>query len=207
MIMEHPHLTESPFLSGKFSGFRQSPNRTTSLRVVTSTPYSSKESIMDRRMSKLKLQRGFTLVEVIVVAVIVAVLAGVSIPLYNGYVDNSRANAAANAAGSAASFLGACYQSQGTPDALAATATSFPVAPGDGEAEDREITCNIPGAATNPSFIVPAGYILRRIENAVHGRHNSIAAAPGTPGTGGESAPYSFPAPAADAPAEEPTED
>jgi prepilin-type N-terminal cleavage/methylation domain-containing protein len=57
---------------------------------------------------KLKAQRGFTLVEVIVVAVIVAILAGVSIPLYLGYINGSRDNAAANAAGSAASFGAAC---------------------------------------------------------------------------------------------------
>lgn len=57
---------------------------------------------------KSKKQHGFTLVEVIVVAVIVAILAGVSIPLYNGYINSSRDNSAANAAGSAASFGAAC---------------------------------------------------------------------------------------------------
>ncbi len=53
-------------------------------------------------------QRGFTLVEVIVVAVIVAILAGVSVPLYLGYINSSRTNQATNAAGSAASFINAC---------------------------------------------------------------------------------------------------
>src|SRR5688572_27122868 len=61
-----------------------------------------------------KGQRGFTLVEVIVVAVIVAALAAVAVPLYLGYVDSSRRNAAANAAGSIASFAGACRNSAGT---------------------------------------------------------------------------------------------
>lgn len=53
-----------------------------------------------RRSSK-----GFTLVEVIVVAVIVAVLALVAIQLYRGYVTESRQNTAENLAASAASFI------------------------------------------------------------------------------------------------------
>jgi len=51
---------------------------------------------------------GFTLVEVIVVAVIVAALAATAIPLYLNHVNDSRNSAAANAAGSVASFCGAC---------------------------------------------------------------------------------------------------
>ena len=61
-----------------------------------------------------KNNKGFTLVEVIVVAVIVAILAAVAIPLYLNYVDSSRTNSAANAGGSVASFLGACRSSAGT---------------------------------------------------------------------------------------------
>ncbi len=60
-----------------------------------------------------KKQKGFTLVEVIVVAIIVAAMAAVAVPLYLNYVDNSRKNAAANAAGSVASFCGACKNSAG----------------------------------------------------------------------------------------------
>ncbi len=76
-------------------------------------------------------QKGFTLVEVIVVAVIVAALAAVSVPLYLNYVKSSRSNSAANAAGSVASFMGACINqgksatgigiSEGTYSAGAAT--------------------------------------------------------------------------------------
>lgn len=49
--------------------------------------------------------RGFTLVEVIVVAVIVAVLALVSILLYMGYVRDARLQVIENVASSAASYL------------------------------------------------------------------------------------------------------
>ena len=49
----------------------------------------------------------FTLIEVIVVAVIVAVLAAVAIPLYAGYVNNSRQNIVDNTAGALATFAAA----------------------------------------------------------------------------------------------------
>jgi prepilin-type N-terminal cleavage/methylation domain-containing protein len=52
-----------------------------------------------------KNEKGFTLVEVIVVAVIVAVLALVGIQLYQGYAVEARRNTAENLAASAASYL------------------------------------------------------------------------------------------------------
>jgi prepilin-type N-terminal cleavage/methylation domain-containing protein len=54
--------------------------------------------------------KGFTLVEVIVVAVIVLVLAAVAIPMYMNYVRDSRRAAAENAAGSIATFMGTALQ-------------------------------------------------------------------------------------------------
>ena len=58
----------------------------------------------------IKNQKGFTLVEVIVVAVIVAVLAAVAIPLYNGYIHDSRVNVANNTAASVAGAAVATIQ-------------------------------------------------------------------------------------------------
>ena len=58
-------------------------------------------------------RKGFTLVEVIVVAVIVAVLALVGIQLYQGYVIESQRNTAENLAASAASFLQTVVNSRG----------------------------------------------------------------------------------------------
>ncbi|MBW8888362.1 MAG: prepilin-type N-terminal cleavage/methylation domain-containing protein [Fibrobacteres bacterium] len=63
--------------------------------------------------NRVQGQKGFTLVEVIVVAIIVAALAAVAIPLYTSYVSSSRKNAAANSAGSIASFCGACRNTGG----------------------------------------------------------------------------------------------
>lgn len=74
---------------------------------------------MRMQSPKLPKKRGFTLAEVIVVAVIVAILAAVAIPIYQQYVINSGNNAAENAAGSFASFGGACRASGGTGTASA----------------------------------------------------------------------------------------
>ena len=47
-------------------------------------------------------QKGFSLIEVLVVCVIVAILAAVSIPLYMGYINNQRATTVNNLAETAA---------------------------------------------------------------------------------------------------------
>ncbi|MDB5103255.1 MAG: hypothetical protein JWP91_944 [Fibrobacteres bacterium] len=65
------------------------------------------------KISNSKSQQGFTLVEVIVVAIIVAALAAVAVPMYTSYVSSSRVNAASNAAGSVASFMGSCINQTG----------------------------------------------------------------------------------------------
>ena len=56
---------------------------------------------------QFKKQEGFTLVEVIVVSVIVAVLAAVAIPLYNSYVRNSKLKTITHGASSLAEFCAA----------------------------------------------------------------------------------------------------
>jgi prepilin-type N-terminal cleavage/methylation domain-containing protein len=56
-----------------------------------------------------KMRKGFTLIEVLVVAVIVAILAAVAIPAYNGYIKTSKERVAKNTAGTIASALAAYY--------------------------------------------------------------------------------------------------
>ncbi len=70
----------------------------------------------------LKSSEGFTLVEVIVVAVIVAILASVAIPLYLNYVTTSRNQVAQNTAGGIATFCAACQNGGGTVGGISTTA-------------------------------------------------------------------------------------
>jgi prepilin-type N-terminal cleavage/methylation domain-containing protein len=79
-------------------------------------------------MKYLKNNKGFTLVEVIVVAVIVLVLAAVAIPLYNGYVRDSRQAAAENIAGSIAALAGAVTQTGATGLAQAGSGVNLTIA-------------------------------------------------------------------------------
>jgi prepilin-type N-terminal cleavage/methylation domain-containing protein len=125
----------------------------------------------------LKSQRGFTLVEVIVVAVIVAILAGVSVPLYLGYINNSRENSAANAAGSAASFAAACVNTGKSISLLSGT-------PITGEADgSKKIWCGTVDDAASPALIVPTDITLTRTDNTIKGKHKL---------GGAESQPYTF---------------
>ena len=50
-------------------------------------------------------KRGFTLVEIIVVSVIVAILAMIAVQVYSAYFNQARKNVAENVASSAATFL------------------------------------------------------------------------------------------------------
>jgi prepilin-type N-terminal cleavage/methylation domain-containing protein len=127
-------------------------------RSFECNPYWNPSSSGDRDMingfnlrNPIRGQKGFTLVEVIVVAIIVAALAAVAIPLYNNYVATSRNNAAANAAGSVASFMGACMNQQGavTPASIT-TATPGPLT----------LTCTYGTPAATTTIAVPAGITI-----------------------------------------------
>jgi type IV pilus assembly protein PilA len=73
-----------------------------------------------------KSNRGFTLVEVIVVAVIVAVLSAVAIPLYIGYVNDSAQNMVKNEAASLSAAVCSAinYQFTGTATIVVPTAST-----------------------------------------------------------------------------------
>ena len=102
-----------------------------------------------------KNQKGFTLVEVIVVAVIVAVLAAVAIPLYMGYMRDSRVNVGNNIAGTIASAAGASTQQKSvfTVQAGASVEGTLLVI--------RLPSVSDPGtAASDNVIIVPANYTV-----------------------------------------------
>jgi prepilin-type N-terminal cleavage/methylation domain-containing protein len=103
---------------------------------------------------KRKNEQGFTLVEVIVVAVIVAVLAAVAIPLYNGYIRDSRVNVCQNNAASIASSITAALQQDPT-FSTAASGANFLSVP---SLSDNTIFSNIN---------LPEGYTYSVASNAV----------------------------------------
>jgi len=111
------------------------------------------------RMQKKYLtnNKGFTLVEVIVVAVIVLILAAVAIPLYNGYINDSRLASVENVAGTVASGLGAAHQ-------MGTLATNSLPAQTDG-------SIVIPGLNNNSNYIqIPKDMLVTYTDNdnAVH---------------------------------------
>ena len=71
------------------------------------------------------MKKGFTLIEVLVVAVIVAILAAVAIPAYNGYILSSKQKVAVNTAATVAQSLATYYSDhQGVaPGTIAGWAT------------------------------------------------------------------------------------
>jgi len=65
------------------------------------------------------MRKGFTLIEVLVVAVIVAILAAVAIPAYNAYIRGSKEKVALNFAATCAQSAATYYaQSQVAPTTL-----------------------------------------------------------------------------------------
>jgi prepilin-type N-terminal cleavage/methylation domain-containing protein len=107
------------------------------------------------KFSQRRKEKGFTLVEVIVVAVIVAVLAAVAIPLYMGYIKDSKINVANNVAGTIASAAGATIQQDKWDAAFQKDWVSPEASAGD------PITITFPSvndAKVNNTIIVPNGY-------------------------------------------------
>jgi prepilin-type N-terminal cleavage/methylation domain-containing protein len=101
----------------------------------------------------VRKEKGFTLVEVIVVAVIVAVLAAVAIPLYMGYIRDSRVNVGNNVGGSLSSACGSTRQQTLTIPAGTVVSPAAPSAP---------LLVTFPSVSNNASdpntVIIPNGY-------------------------------------------------
>jgi prepilin-type N-terminal cleavage/methylation domain-containing protein len=103
--------------------------------------------------------KGFTLVEVIVVAVIVLILAAVAIPLYLGYVRDARKDVATNAASEAAQFLAAEIQKGrlAQPIDISAISRTLPGdRPGDAPQQVLEVTCE--GEACVDRVLIPTDF-------------------------------------------------
>lgn len=105
--------------------------------------------------------KGFTLVEVIVVSVIVAVLAAVAIPLYIGYVDDARQSAANNEAQNFATAVSAGINSGATAISCAAGTINGP----------QNITWTMPASwtgGTAPKYCLQSGVSLSTTGNLLN---------------------------------------
>jgi len=109
---------------------------------------------------KVRKEKGFTLVEVIVVAAIVAVLAAVAIPLYMGYIKDSRINVGNNVGGSISGAAGASTQQKVVFTLVNAPSPDEPGAP---------IGVTFPSVMdpnTNNTIIIPNSYTVTWVDNA-----------------------------------------
>lgn len=99
-------------------------------------------------MKRIARQRGFTLVELMVVIVIVALLAAIAVPLYTNYVKDARRSEAAGALAAVATAEQTYYQRNG---AYANTLANLNV-------DLTDITAN--WTVANPALIVgpPVGF-------------------------------------------------
>ena len=101
------------------------------------------------------MKKGFTLIEVMVVAVIVAILAAVAIPAYNGYVTRAGNNVATNVAGTVAAGLGTLVAEN-----LAHSATGNATGPG------------IATLGANVSVKIPEGVYIAWTATSVTASHS-----------------------------------
>jgi prepilin-type N-terminal cleavage/methylation domain-containing protein len=101
-----------------------------------------------KHLDNSRSRQGFTLVEVIVVAVIVAILSAVAVPLYLGYINSAKVSTANANAGACATYLTSARNSGATAvtnfGASMASGAILSYTPEGGEA----VTFTIPDSTT-----------------------------------------------------------
>jgi type IV pilus assembly protein PilE len=113
---------------------------------------------MSRRLAACRA-RGFTLMELMITVVIIAVLASIAIPSYVAYVERGKRAAARSALLAAASFLERNFTTVAACQAQSGTALALPDALTRAPAEGRAsytVTVSYAGSATGQAFELTA---------------------------------------------------
>jgi prepilin-type N-terminal cleavage/methylation domain-containing protein len=88
-------------------------NSVTEVGLRTDKPKRKEGKHMFKKLQRRRSQKGFTLIEILIVVVIVAILAAISVPIYLEYVQSARASDAKTAISSIWQAAQIFYQERG----------------------------------------------------------------------------------------------
>lgn len=92
---------------------------------------------------KAQIQRGFTLIELMIVVAIIGILAAVAIPMYSDYTQRATASTGVAALASFKQAVAMCYQNEGTLTGCNAGTNRIPAAIADADAVNGLDSANV----------------------------------------------------------------